>query len=161
FRDGGRVLLAILLQRTADRTNAPALLSWHDGATGKPLREPLPLGETSARVFSPDGERLAASYATREVRQWSCETGQSVGPAMTRSGAARELCYSPDHRFLGVPTHAGSVRLWDAVTCQPVGPPLVHRAPILALSFSPDGTRLVTVTDTGFPHTWPVPVPVA
>jgi WD40 repeat protein/tetratricopeptide (TPR) repeat protein len=161
FRDRGRVLLALQADSAGGAPAPEARLSWHDGATGKRLREPLALGEVGARAFSPDGDRLAAAYATREVRQWSCETGQLVGPAMTQPDTVKALCYSPDRRFLAVATHDQAVRLWDAVACQPVGSPLVHRAPILALSFTPDGTHLMSVTGTGFPHLWPVPRPLA
>jgi WD40 repeat protein/tetratricopeptide (TPR) repeat protein len=161
FRDAGRTLLVVALATTGALTHYRARLGWHDGTTGKSLRTPVSLGEVGPTAFSADGDRLAVSYVTREVQQWNCETGRRVGSTMTQPDTMRALCYSPDRRFLAIATHDQAIRLWDAATCEPVGPPLLHRAPVLALAFTPDGTRLVSVTSTGFPHTWPVPRPVA
>ncbi|MFD4351898.1 hypothetical protein ACFWPX_05040 [Nocardia sp. NPDC058518] len=125
-----------------------AVIRVWDSATGKPIGPPVTggKGRLQAAVISPDGNRVAASYADH-ASLWDARTGQQIAPSLGGSDTqVRALAFSPDGNRLASAGFKGSVKLWDAQsgatlgeTAPTDGPRLAGSEAISSLSFSPDG----------------------
>ncbi len=104
-------------------------------------------------AFSPDGQRLAASWAAdknstslEEVHLWELANGKEVATIGSGRGprAVHCLAFSPDGRQLATGGHCAkdpAVRVWDVGSGKELAVLPVDRD-VLALACSPDGKRL-------------------
>jgi WD40 repeat protein/serine/threonine protein kinase len=96
--------------------------------------------------FSPDGHRIAASYADRTVRVWNAD-GSGV-PIVLRghTDGMADVSFSPDSRRIASSSDDKTVRLWNA---DGSGEPVVlqgHSSLAVNVSFSPEGRRVVSAS---------------
>jgi WD40 repeat protein len=161
FRDAGQQILIVWADEISPDRYSPVRFQVCDGSTGRPLGEPVLVGNGGRTACSADGALLAVALNSGIVQQWDTAAGKPVGENMSHPHLVTALAYSPDKAFLAVACQDQSVRLWDTATCQPVGPPLLHRSAVIGLTFARGGRDLVTTDAAGFTHTWPLPVPVA
>jgi WD40 repeat protein len=115
-----------------------------DTETGREVRTlQRPSGYGLGHVtFSPDGERLAASFHDNTVKTWNATTGDETFTFLGFDSAPK-LAFSPDSKRLACATDE-EVRVLDLVTGQRLFALKGHRGTSLMVAFSPDGKRLVT-----------------
>ena len=98
---------------------------------------------------SPDGELVAAGFASGFVRLWNLTTGSPIGgDGVGHSKLVYSVNFSPDGKWVASTGVDGSVRIWNVATGEPA---LVlgggNTTPLHAVAFSPDGTMLATAGD--------------
>jgi WD40 repeat protein/DNA-binding winged helix-turn-helix (wHTH) protein len=113
-------------------------------------------------AFHPNGNELAASDASGEIRIWST-TGDSVRPTRTfRGETTPRLAWDPAGRWLAawsMPPDVKPVRLWDLAAPPGTEPLVLHRGPDtwywVNSAFHPSGLWLATghFKDAAF---WPL-----
>jgi WD40 repeat protein len=104
------------------------------------LPEPQPPREF---VFSPEGSRLAATYADHTIGLWDTTSGEFLGFFTGHKQPVFSIAFSPDGATLASAGADSTLRLWNVATRQEL---LVNRrlgANWRDLAFSPDGTLLV------------------
>ncbi len=72
-------------------------------------------------VFSPDGQRLAASTGyghDARVTVWDAATGQEIGAILRHNSTVTGIAFNPDGRRLASGTSGGEVKVWDTGTGQ-------------------------------------------
>ncbi len=127
---------------TAHRSEAPKL--WQ--ASDRSLRATLELPEPETAftlAFSPDGSRLAITYADHTIGIWDTERGQLIGICTGHKQPAFAVAFSADGRTLASAGADSTLRMWNAATQQEL---LVDRRlgfNLRNLIFSPDGQWLV------------------
>jgi WD40 repeat protein len=109
---------------------------WH-AASGEPVGDPLPLGQTFGRaVFCAGGRRVVTNVSGTfgdKGQLWDVETGKPVGQEADT--------VSPDGRTAVTCRADGGRRLRDTLTGKPIGAPLPRSS---TPAFSPDGRVLLT-----------------
>lgn len=133
------------------------------GARLTPLESP---GERLAGlVFTPDGNRLAATAGSNTVCIWRL-ADETIESTITRARGFRRLSFSHDGRFLATVTSVGSVegrrqndivRIWSvpAGTQHHVFSP--HEGEIKDIAFSPSSPFFVTAGSDKTIKLWSVP----
>ena len=125
-------------------------------ASGKLLLTlPIDPGEIGVDVtYSPDGKRLAATWATRVVL-WDAESGERlfVLPGVT-DGTVRRLDFSPDGERLAVASMDGQPRVWDLTRQTELFSLAGHDQFCEAIAYSPNGKRLATGDVGGTVKIW-------
>ncbi|MDX1436792.1 MAG: helix-turn-helix domain-containing protein [Anaerolineales bacterium] len=136
-----------------------------DAATGDLVLElPGEPDEIGASVaFSPDGRRLAASWAT-EVALWDLQSqevearfsGESVGTTYGYNLGVGQIGFSPDGSRLAAANLDGVSTVWDLATHDFVLTlaPDPGAQPAKAIAFSRDGRLLATGGDEGTVTVW-------
>jgi WD40 repeat protein len=104
-------------------------------------------------AFSPDGTRLAVSYASGDTKLLSPLDGNEI-ISLPSNKSPICLDFSPDGSLLAVGYHEGTVYLWDLNTGQ-VSLTLKGQPDIInGVDFSPDGKRLLTASGDGTAKVW-------
>ncbi|HKG12347.1 MAG TPA: hypothetical protein VKB12_03380, partial [Pyrinomonadaceae bacterium] len=105
--------------------------------------------EASSVAFSPDSERLAASFADNTIKVWSLSSF-GTSPRVTfkgHEGLVNSLAFLRDG-MLVTGGEDNTIKLWDVDALMLEQTPLFgHRSAVNALAFSPDGTRLFSGGD--------------
>jgi WD40 repeat protein len=120
-----------------------------DFKTGKLVLDLLGTNDLrcSSISFSPDGERVAATYQDGLVRVWNSQTGRPALAPRKQRGAVPAAAFSPDGLFLAVcrgqEVTIESVRVKEQPTCRT----LAAGRPLWGFCFSPDGQSLVALAD--------------
>jgi WD40 repeat protein len=70
-------------------------------------RDPAPI------VFSPDGKRLAAADANRDIYVWELATGEKIRTFQGHQKAVTSLAFSPDGKTLLSGSEDATMLLWD------------------------------------------------
>jgi WD40 repeat protein len=152
-----------------------------DGATGRPIGEPLPIAppdDTSevplVVAFSPDGRRMATIWTksktqldhlgkpttlrslSQELRAWDALTGEAMGPPVSVGlGFDAKLSFSPDGRRLRLHGLSGMFIL-DAATLQRDAVwsqyPLRDLGGMVGASLSPDGRWFYRLIQSSSSH---------
>jgi WD40 repeat protein/DNA-binding XRE family transcriptional regulator len=123
-----------------------------DGSTGE-------FGGSLA--FSPDGNTLAASWATQVVL-WDVQSGEvtatfsgeSLGTDTGYNLGVGQLCFSPDGKYLAAANFEGMPRVWELATRSEVLALQSELAPQKAIACSPDGKLLASGGDEGIVTVW-------
>lgn len=99
-------------------------------------------------TFSPDGSRLAASFAHNStICVRDSQTGNTVKEFDSGLWSSR-IRYSPDGtRIITVSGIRGDIALWDTTSGEEIGEPWRRiRTPMLFVTFSADGTRIISAS---------------
>ncbi|MEU1177502.1 helix-turn-helix domain-containing protein [Streptomyces sp. NPDC005820] len=114
-------------------------------------------------ALSPDGRRLAAGLADRDV--WLCDLdreGRCAAPRRTAQraeGYTAGMAFSPDASLLAVAGEAGGLQLRHPVTGLVLAT-LAHPTPLLSLAWGPGGRTLYAgAAGSGTASVWPFPLP--
>lgn len=95
--------------------------------------------ESTAIVFSQDGERLAVAE-DRSVHRWDVATTRPINTGLTVPAAITAVAFSPDSRTLATTDADGALQLWDIQTGKPRGQAIqAHSGEADAVAFTPDG----------------------
>jgi eukaryotic-like serine/threonine-protein kinase len=107
--------------------------------------DPTPLLEINHAVaFSPDGRRLAAGGANREIRIWDVATREQLAVLTGLTGKINSIAFSPDGKLLAsAGWYDGTARLWDLSSQRPHQAAIVVAKDALCVAFSRDGNTLV------------------
>jgi WD40 repeat protein len=141
-RDGDRFV-------TQGETDGARHLSVIVAATGRPAGKPLPVRATTLHGdLSPDGSRMYAYFADRELRGWEVETGRELFPPMPAPAEPLSLRVTPDGDGLIGLLADGTIEKRDARTGELLKAAQIGRPSTAALprrlSFGPDGKRFAT-----------------
>jgi WD40 repeat protein len=115
-------------------------------------------------AFSPDGEKLAAAYASigdegGVAVVWRLSDGKELYRANIDDGYGRgsSVAFSPDGRLLATGGGSGEIKLWDAETGDSDGRTLTGtNGWVLSLDFDPTGRLLVSSGTDGSTRIWDV-----
>ena len=126
-----------------------------DGATGKPIGEPLHHGSAVKTVaISPNGKRIATRARDGSVRLWDAVTLKPVGePMIHERGQARGclMAFSPDNSRLITGGADGAVRVWDTDTGKSMAKAFQYRSEgtrnVRTVAYCPKGLRAVLRID--------------
>jgi DNA-binding SARP family transcriptional activator/WD40 repeat protein/class 3 adenylate cyclase/energy-coupling factor transporter ATP-binding protein EcfA2 len=122
---------------------------------GRVLHEGPSAGVPSYADFSPDGQRVAVSYADR-VGVLDVETGEWMRPpADSHEGAVTSLAYAPGGAVVASGGSDGRVSLWDGRTGALLGTvrPVQPNTPV-AVEFLADGHTVQIASLDGAVYTW-------
>jgi WD40 repeat protein/serine/threonine protein kinase len=147
----------------------PGAVKIWDAKTGQEVRTLAANVIAGPVVFSPDGERLAATipgypFQNGEVRVWDVRTGKELVTFKGHTGEVSGVSFSSDGKRLassaftragrgGNPPAAFEVKVWDAQTGQEVAALKKETDQVYSLVFSPDGKRLAGASYTAV-KTW-------
>jgi WD40 repeat protein len=116
-------------------------------AAGDPTPSPherlrLPVGDSLALAWSPDGSVLAVGDGPRI---WLYDAGfQPLRALEGHTAAVRDLAWSPDGTRLASAALDNTVRVWNPDTGATLATLAGHTDWVFALAWSPDGTQLVS-----------------
>jgi WD40 repeat protein len=121
-------------------------------------------GSILAIAYSPDGELLAASDSTGEIRVWGVsrdrlahkEIGQCLFACAGHTNWVRAIAFSPDGRYLASSSDDLTISLWDLHAegaCIRTFGAGIHS---FGLSFSPDGRYLASASADARIYYWDV-----
>jgi WD40 repeat protein len=152
FAPDGRTLVTSGGQDYGDPDDRPLRL-W-DTSSGQPLPLPGDLAQAAAYLknlaFSPDGQILAASDASR-IYLWDVATGATRYVLGPHQGNVSALAFDAGGRYLASGTTDGGVYVWSLVDGALVNVPPQLSSEVLGLAFLPPdaasgGQMLVTAT---------------
>jgi len=103
-------------------------------------------------AFSPDGETLAVSYGTVELRRAS--DGSLLRTFPGQLDGVTSLDFSPDGAALAVGMTSGLVQVWNAADGSLVSSVEGHTENVSDVTFSPDGAMLASVGMDGTARLW-------
>jgi WD40 repeat protein len=94
-------------------------------------------------AYSPDGQTIAASTSSGEIRLWRVSDGSYSLICLGHTNWVRAIEFSPDGRYLASSSDDRTIQIWDLQdgTCIRTLGVGIHS---LGLSFSPDGRYLVS-----------------
>lgn len=106
-----------------------------------------------AIAYSPDGETIAASTSSGEIRLWRVSDGRYSLICLGHTNWVRAIEFSPDGRYLASSSDDRTIQIWDLQdgTCFCTLGVGIHS---LGLSFSPDGRYLVSGSDRHTIYCW-------
>jgi WD40 repeat protein/DNA-binding SARP family transcriptional activator len=107
-------------------------------------------------AFSPDGELLAASWAS-QVLVWEMAGGElrwRLPGEIVGMDTTDNLAFSPDSARLAVANMDGQPKVWDMANGRELFALAGHEGVTDGLAFSPDGRRLATGDSTGIVKIW-------
>jgi WD40 repeat protein len=121
-------------------------------------------GSILAIAYSPDGELIAASDSTGEIRVWGVshnriahkEIGQCLFTCAGHTNWVRAIAFSPDSRYLASSSDDLTISLWDLHAegaCLRTFGAGIHS---FGLSFSPDGRYLASASADARIYYWDV-----
>ena len=122
-------------------------------ATGKPVWQPMYLGDVSAVAFSPDG-KILATMDDKHVRLLTPATGRVVqtftlsrDPGVPNPSLS-SMTFSPDGKLVAAGDD-GYIRLWNTATGKLIRKPWrAAFSDVVDVAFSPDGKLIASVGDT-------------
>ncbi len=99
-----------------------------------------------AIAYSPDGNTLAASISSGEIRLWRTSDGQCSLICVGHTNWVRSIKFSPDGQYLASSSDDRTIKIWDLQdgTCVQTLGEGIHS---LGISFSPDGRFLASGSD--------------
>jgi WD40 repeat protein len=109
-------------------------------------------GEVEGVAFSPDGTRLAATWARlpyagvrqSQVRICDAATGEVLASLPGKAEDLTGVAFSPDGKWLAAGDKDGTVKVWDWAARELRWTLEGHTASVNTVAFSPDGRRLVS-----------------
>jgi WD40 repeat protein len=106
-------------------------------------------------AYSPDGNTLAASTSSGEIRLWRLSDGQCVLTCLGHTNWVRAIKFSPDGQYLASSSDDRTLKIWDLQdgTCIRTLGEGIHS---LGLSFSPDGRYLASGSDRNTIYYWEI-----
>jgi WD40 repeat protein len=106
-----------------------------------------------AIAYSPDGQILAASDSSGEIRLWDVRDGQSLLTCSGHTNWVRAIKFSPDGQYLASTSDDHTLKIWDlqeGICLQTIGEG-IHS---LGFSFSPDGRYLASGSTSNIIYYW-------
>jgi WD40 repeat protein len=155
FADGGSAIGALAFSadsRTIAVSHQDGTVDLRDVATGTARAGPLSGGAGGYSYFSlsPDGRRLAAAGADRDVVVWDLTSPVGSATFLGRSNdIVGGLVWSSDNRTLAVLDPTAGVTVYDAATGKSVRRIPVAGSSTEGLALGPDGRRLAVGTGDG------------
>jgi WD40 repeat protein len=110
-----------------------------------------------AAAFSPDGKRLAVTFADGAATLFDGATGQVVRDLSGHEGRVTAVAFSPDGRLVATGADDRTVRLWDAQTGREVLRLRGHTALVTGIAFDAAGKRLLSRAQDNTARVWEVP----
>jgi WD40 repeat protein len=110
-------------------------------------------GSVLAIAYSPDGQMLAASDSSGEIRIWRVQDGQCLLTCSGHTNWIRAISFSPDGQYLASASDDRTLKIWDLQvgSClQTVGEG-IHS---FGISFSPDGRYLASGSANNIIYYW-------
>ncbi len=106
-----------------------------------------------AIAYSPDGQTIAASTSSGEIRLWRASDGRFSLICLGHTNWVRAIEFSPDGRYLASSSDDRTIQIWDLRdgTCIRTLGVGIHS---LGLSFSPDGRYLASGSDRHTIYCW-------
>ena len=104
--------------------------------------------------FSADGARVVTASADKTARVWSTD-GKSLAILQGHTDWVNSAVFSPDDTRIVTASDDGTARLWSREG-QELATLQGHTDRVVSAQFSPDGTRIVTVSDDGTTRVWSV-----
>jgi WD40 repeat protein len=123
-----------------------ALLAQYADRTGWPREFCCPATDL---VFSPDGERVAATTWTGEVWLVETATGDRAGTLTGHEGPVSGVAYADDGRTIVTSSFDGWVRFWDVATQQQRSSFDAGVGQVISLAISPNECRMLAGGDGG------------
>ncbi len=104
-------------------------------------------------AYSPDGNTLAASDSSGEIRLWRVSDGQCALTCMGHTNWVRAIAFSPDGQYLASSSDDRTLKIWDLQdgTCIRTLGEGIHS---LGFDFSPDGKYLASGSDRHTIYLW-------
>jgi WD domain, G-beta repeat len=104
-------------------------------------------------AYSPDGQILAASDSSGEIRLWNVRDGQCLLTCSGHTNWVRAIKFSPDGQYLASTSDDRTLKIWDlsaGICVQTIGEG-IHS---LGFSFSPDGRYLASGSTSHTIYYW-------
>lgn len=106
-----------------------------------------------AIAYSPDGQMLAASDSSGEIRLWCVRDGQCLLTCSGHTNWVRAIQFSPDGQYLASSSDDRTIKIWDlqeGICLQTIGDGIYS----LGFSFSPDGRYLASGSANNTIYYW-------
>jgi len=117
-----------------------------DDAKGRELGRWQADGGVGMVLFSPDGNRVAASVPDRRtVCIFDAATGDKLSDLPAGISLGGVICWHPDGSRLAVVGTGGNIEIWNVASRRRVATLRGHAPEVTALSFHPDGELLASV----------------
>jgi WD40 repeat protein len=99
----------------------------------------------SSAVFSPDGQRIAASSYENAAWVWDIGAGSQLMQIHQPDSIVQEVAFSPDGKRIAIAA-GEKASVWDVSTGNELARMEGHASLIAGLAFSPDGARIITTS---------------
>ena len=151
YYDGGRLIGSGGVDSGGDKT-----VQWWDGATGRPIGQPLRVNNDDVGRLYPVDENRLVSYGTVDTMQMWDRVGNPIGQPL------RLLPPDPDRYLVADRTvsriaallEPAVVQVYDTATGQPVGKQIRTEQPVGTIRFSVDGRTVATGSADGTVRLW-------
>lgn len=111
-------------------------------------------GYVLAIAISPDGQQLAASDGTGNVKVFSTDTGQQLQTLVGHQDQVWSVVWSPDGTRLASGSMDKTARIWNVSTGREELRVTAHTQTVMDLAWSPDGSRLATASNDASLAIW-------
>jgi RNA polymerase sigma factor (sigma-70 family) len=130
------------------------LRRWETGNAKPTWEEALDKLEPTRLVIGGDGETIAVTGKSGEVRLFSVKTGKVTGKLSAHKGPVYAVAFSPDGKQIVTGGEDKTVRMWDAESGKEIAKLEGHTGTITGAAFSPEGEMIATGSEDKTVKVW-------
>lgn len=122
-----------------------------------PQGAPVPVGDASSIVVSPDGQIVVTGNRDGSISTWRASGAALAGNVPGHAKAIEEMDLTPDGRTLVTGADDGTVLLWDLADPADVPAPTLLGETgeiVWSVAVAPDGGTAATASEDGSIHLW-------
>ncbi|MBI5671647.1 MAG: hypothetical protein HZC41_26945 [Chloroflexi bacterium] len=140
--------------------HTPGVLIYDQNLIDPPLT-PIPLdlrsNDLTYAIWSPDGSKIATSYANGSVDVWNVTTGQGLVTFQGHTSSVLRFAWNPVLNVIASGDANGTIWVWDASSGQAISQLAGLTGAIRDLAWRPDGQQLASAGADNTVRAWDWP----